>query len=251
MDAYIDREYQQLHPAIPSRRTRDMFGRMVVISLALHAISSVILLSPHGNTLQTPSVSFLDLKNVQLPQEVASAPSRENEVARKAETLREDPAPPSAPAPPTTSQLPETEKLQRDVQTSLANAAKNPEALQESSFNLGLTSGYFSSIAEGESLRGDIREYYFRMLREINEKWWLYKGSQQGFRGVLVTIVVARNGVILQKMLVRGSGNPAFDKTIMQTLDAASPLPPLPPSYELEYFSAPLRFKGPLDLFTS
>jgi len=252
MDAFIDREFQQLHPAPHSPRPSDLFGRMVAISLVLHVISSVILLSPNRNQMHIPPVSYLDLKNMQFQEEATSAPTKVQQTEHKDETLNEARPPLSDALTPTSTPLPETEKLQQDVQKSLANAEKNPESLQDSSFGLGLTNGYFSSIANGESLRGDIREYYFRLLRGINEKWWLTKGGQQvGFRGALVTIVVARNGSIIQKMLVRSSGNPLFDKSIMRTLDAASPLPPLPQSYELDYFSAPLRFRGPLDLFTS
>ena len=252
MDAFIDREFQQLHAAPQSTRTRDLFGRMVAISLVLHVISSVILLSPHRNQMQVPPVSYLDLKNMQFQDEAISAPPKVQQTERTAETLKEVLPPLSDSLTPASAPLPETEKLQQDVQKSLADAEKNPESLQQSSLGLGLTNGYFSSIAEGESLRGDIREYYFSMLRGINEKWWLNKGGQQvGFRGALITIVVARNGTIVQKMLVRSSGNQLFDKSIMQTIDAASPLPPLPQSFELDYFSAPLRFRGPLDLFTS
>ena len=252
MDVFIDREFQQLHPASHSSRPRDLFGRMVAISLVLHVILSAILLSPNRNHMNIPPVSYLDLKNMQFREETTSTPPKAQQTDQRAETLKEVLPPPSDSLTPTSTPLPETEKLQQDVRTSLANAEKNPESLQQSSLGLGLTNGYFSSIAEGESLRGDIREYYFSMLRGINEKWWLNKGSQQaGFRGVLVTIVVARNGAIIQKALVRSSGNPLFDKSIMQTIDAASPLPPLPESFKLDYFSAPLRFRGPLDLFTS
>ncbi|HYS44374.1 MAG TPA: TonB C-terminal domain-containing protein [Geobacteraceae bacterium] len=252
MDAFIDREFQQLHPAPHSPRTRELFGRMVAISLALHVISSVILLSPHRNPMHIPPVSYLDLKNMQFQEEAAPSPPKVQQTDRNAETLSEARPPLNDSLPPTSIPLPETEKLKQNVLKSLADAEKNPASLQQSSLGLGLSNGYFSSIAEGESLRGDIREYYFSMLRGINEKWWLNKGGQQaGLRGALVTIVVARNGAIIQKMLVRSSGNPLFDKSIMQTLDAASPLSPLPQSFEMDYFSAPLRFRGPLNLFTS
>jgi protein TonB len=144
------------------------------------------------------------------------------------------------------------EKLQRDVQQSLDNAETNPESLHQRSFGLGLTNGYFSSIAQGESLRGDIREYYFNLLRGINEKWWLNKNSQQGgLRGAIINVIIARDGTVLEKTLIRSSGNPAFDKAIIKTIEDASPLAPLPASYKMDIFSAPLKFVGPLNLFSS
>lgn len=251
MDAFVDRELQQLHTVSHSRRTRDMFGRMVAISLVLHAISSVILLSPQRGAMNMPPVSYIDLKDMKFQEPADSIPAREQKSAEIAEN-KEIAEEREEPQPPPVEPLSEAGKLQRDVKQSLADAESHPESLQERAFGLGLSNGYFSSLSEGETLRGDIREYYFTMLREINEKWWINKESRQtGLRGALINIVVARNGVILQKMLVRSSGNPAFDKAMLKSIDAASPLPPLPESYELEYFSAPLRFTGPLDFFTS
>lgn len=251
MNAYVDREFQQLQLPTRASRPRDLFGRMIVISLVLHAISSALLLSPRNGSMNVPPVSYLDLKDMKFPEQAAPAPAKEHKSveAAKSEEIAEKIA---EPLTPPSEPLSETDRLQHEVKESLAKAETTPEALQERSLGLGLTNGYFSSLSEGETLRGDIREYYFTMLRQINEKWWLNKENQQSsLRGALINIVVARNGVILQKSLVRSSGNPAFDRAMLRTLDAASPLPPLPENYELDYFSAPLRFTGPLDLFTS
>lgn len=246
MNSFVDREFQQLEPGFQCRRTTGLFGRMIVISLMLHAIFSVILLSPQRGRLKGPPVNYLELKdfkfqeagNTVVPQAAASAAP-----------VPDQSPPPSTPAATAHS---EAEKLQQDVKQSLADAGKNPESLQERSFGLGLTNGYFSSLAEGESLRSDIRDYYFTMLREINEKWWLNNdGHSGGLRPAIVQIVVARNGMIVDKTLVRSSGNRSFDRAILQTLEKANPLPPLPNDYQLNYFSAPLRFVAPLDLFAS
>jgi len=250
MDAYIDREFQQFPHPSSRRRPRDLFGRMVVISLVLHAISSIILLSPQRRGAEIPAVSYLDLKDFTAPAPAAPAPKALPEPLAPAPDDSQDVQKNTEPLP-TTPQS-EMEKLQSGVDKSLTDAGKNPESLQERSFGLGLTNGYFSSLGQGETLRGDIREYYFTMLREINEKWWLKKESRQGgFRGALINVVIARNGTIVDKMLVRSSGNRSFDEAMLRTLDAASPLPPLPQSFEMDYFTAPLKFTGPLNLFTS
>jgi TonB family protein len=90
------------------------------------------------------------------------------------------------------------------------------------------------------------------MLREINEKWWLNSRSRSGgWRGAVVEVVVARNGTIVDKTLVRSSGNRAFDRAIIATLEQANPLPPLPGDYQPDYFRAPLRFVAPLNLIGS
>jgi periplasmic protein TonB len=246
MDSYIDREFQQVQPLLARRGARDFFGRMLVISLVLHAISSVILLSPRHATLQSPPVSYLELKDLLLPDQSDSVAPQE---AQSPEDIPDEPEVTQPPAAETRSVA---EQLQQDVKQSLADAEDNPEVLHAKSFSLGLTNGYFSSLAEGETLRNDIREYYFSMLREINEKWWLNNtGNFGGLRGAVVEIVVNRNGMIVSKTLVRSSGNSSFDRAIFKTLEKANPLPPLPDDYQLNYFSAPLRFVAPLNLFTS
>ncbi len=124
--------------------------------------------------------------------------------------------------------------------------------MQEASLGLSITSGYFSSIGEGETLRDDIRVYYFEMLRRINEKWWLNRESRQtGRKSAVFYLVIARNGAIVDRMLMESSGNPASDRAMMQALEAANPLPPLPDTYRGDFFQAPLRFNMPLNLLES
>ena len=246
MNSFVDRELQRVQPPFPCRGTRDLFGRMLAISLALHVISTVILLSPHRSAFKGLPVNYLELKDFKFQRQNDSiAPQKHN----SAEAIPDEPREASPHAAGTPS---EAEKLRQDVERSLADAGANPASLHERSFGLGLTNGYFSSLAEGETLRKDIRDYYFSMLREINEKWWLQnEGHVGGVRGAIVHIVIARDGMIVDKTLVRSSGNPLFDRAIFQALDKANPLPPLPQGYELNYFSAPLRFVAPLNLFAS
>ena len=246
MEPFVDTDYQQAQPVSACRGTRDMFGMMLAISLALHVISSLVLLSPQRSMLKIPSVTYIDLNDIALREPTAPATAEPTVPPEPvAESTREETAPPAAVNP-------ETDKLRRDVRQTLDKAQSDPDSLHERSFGLGLTTGYFSSLAEGESLKSDIREYYFSMLKEINEKWWQSNGGNSvSFRGALVEIVVARNGMIVKKTLIRSSGNSSFDRSIFQALEKANPLPPLPQEYTLNYFSAPLRFVAPLNLFAS
>jgi protein TonB len=245
MDQLVDREFPELQTTHPFRGSHGFLGRMLAISLALHVICSLILLSPHRGTLKGPSVSFLNLKEIDFPQQPA-APAEKNPLPADA-----SPTDPAA-IPPPAEPLSPAEQLRRDVKETLATAETNPALLHERTFGLGLTNGYFSSIAEGESLNRSIKDYYFAMLREINEKWWLRKNDAiVSLRGAIVEIVVARDGTIVRKTLLRSSGNSQFDRAIFETLEKANPLPPLPREYNNSYFSAPLRFVAPLNLFAS
>jgi len=246
MNQLIDNDFQPGGLIVPGRRPRDVFRTMLAISLVLHVISSAILLAPRRGTFTLPPVSYLDLNSVEIPDRSMAPPPLEPAPAEPSDS--EARAVPDPPADP----YPEAARFDRDVRESVAEARTNPDALGERSFSLGLSSGYFGTIGSGETLRDSIREYYFLMLREINEKWWLNSGGNSGGgRGAVVELVVARNGTIVDRALVRSSGDRAFDRTIIAALDRANPLPPLPADFKPDYFRAPLRFVAPLRLLGS
>jgi protein TonB len=236
-------------PKIPSIgdffETATPFGRMLTLSLLLHAIAAVPFLSPRHDRFGSANVAYLDL-NMEMarqPPPVTNPP--------KPAVAEKTVAPVQTPATPVTP-LSELDKLQAHAQKTLDAAAAHPAAIQEASLGLSITSGYFGSIGEGETLRDDIREYYFEMLRRINEKWWLNRDSHlAGKKSAVFYLVIARNGAVVDKMLVESSGNPACDREMLQTLEAANPLPPLPETYLGDFFQAPLRFNMPLNLLES
>jgi periplasmic protein TonB len=244
MDSFIDQEPQQPEPARESRRRRDFFGLALFISLALHMITSIILLSPRASSLSAPPAGFIDLRNMQFEK-----PARQQPAIQNPEKLT---PPLEKTVPPLDKPLTEADKLRKEVKESIARAETDPDALRERSFGLGLTNGFFSSIAEGQTLRGDIREYYFTILRAINEKWWVNREGKQGVvRGAIVNLAIARNGEILDIKLIRSSRNPEFDRAIMESIRAAGPLPPLPADFPLDIFTAPLKFVEPLNLLSA
>jgi protein TonB len=182
--------------------------------------------------------------------EMARQPAPVTNPAKPAVSGKYEPPVPSPAAP--VAPLSDLDKLQAHAQKTLDAATARPAALQEASFGLSITSGYFSSIGAGETLRDDIREYYFEMLRRINEKWWLNRESHQaGRKGAVFYLVIARNGAIVDRMLMESSGNPVCDRAMLHTLEAAGPLPPLPNTYRGDFFQAPLRFNMPLNLLES
>ena len=221
------------------------FGRMMALSLLFHLIASLLFLYPRYGSFGKATVTYVDLNLGMAGQPVLPAAAFKPEkpaVSVKAQA--------SVPLP--TTPATELDKLRENTQKSLDDAASQPAKVQGVSLGLGITSGYFASIGEGETLREDIREYYFAMLRSINEKWWVNKDSHlAGRKSAVFYLVIARNGTIVDRLLVESSGNPAYDKAMLHTLEAASPLPPLPETYRGDFFQAPLRFNAPLNLMES
>lgn len=116
---------------------------------------------------------------------------------------------------------------------------------------LGMTHGYFSGLADGRSLRDDIRGYYFEMVEKINREWWSKAGQlneplrQDGVFDVLIQ----REGTIVSVRMLKGTGSSEADKILTEIIRSASPLPPLPSTYDMGLFRAPLRIKMPSNLF--
>jgi protein TonB len=111
--------------------------------------------------------------------------------------------------------------------------------------------GYFSMLADGKTLRDDIRAYYFEMVEKINREWWNNAAQlKEPLRadGVF-EVIVQRDGTIVSLRLIRGSGSNAADRLIAESIRKASPLPPLPSTYESDQFNVPLKIKAPLSLF--
>ena len=117
---------------------------------------------------------------------------------------------------------------------------------------LGLANGYFSSLAEGKTLREDTREYYFEILRIINESWWQKARTLKDVarRDGVAEIMIGRDGNLYNVKLIRDTGSMEANRAIIEALSAAAPFPPLPASYEPEVFLAPLKLAAPLHLFS-
>ncbi|HTP66109.1 MAG TPA: cell envelope integrity protein TolA [Geobacteraceae bacterium] len=214
------------------------FGRMFLLSLLCHVAVFLPFLASRTGVARNPVVAYMDLNMAYdaKPAPVKTAPA-EKEVT--------PPQPATVKAKPSS----ELDKLRENSRKALDGAAAQPETVQKESLGLGMMNGYFAGIGEGDTLRDDIRDYYFEILHRINEKWWLNRETTaKGRKDAVFYLVIARDGRIVDKMLVESSGNPACDRAMLQALEASSPLPPLPETYRGDFFQAPLRFNMPLNL---
>jgi len=239
MDSYLDREFDQLsEPDAPSRFTPDRrFVRMVIASISLHIILSTPLFMIGRWSRSVPTVPLVDLSLIQQPSQPTTVAPLPQEMV--------EPAPVQTAAPPTEQQAPTVEPTDQP-----AAAVTVADPLQQTSFGMGMSRGYFKSIADGQTLRPDIRNYYFAMLEKINDSWWANSRTNRDgvVREPLITVWVDRNGEIVRKTLQRSSGNPVYDREILKAIDAAAPLPALPESYGGNFFEAPVRLVAPRGL---
>lgn len=232
------------HPHL-HRPAGTLFAGTLVLSLALHlSFAALTSLFPGRLTgLASESIVMVDLTDAAAPLTKlpvgAAAVQRPVSPARKQMVLP-TPEEKVLPAPSPTP----VEELPPPV----------PPQTSASSLSVGLTRGFFRSLADGETLRGEVREYYFELVKRVNEQWWDAAngtGMEPGLQEALVTITVRKNGELLDVRLIRSSGNDQYDRLIMDTLQAASNLPPLPDNYPGEFFQAPLRLMAPRGLLFS
>lgn len=232
------------HPQHLNRPAKNLFARALILSLALHlSFAAVAALFPGRLASLAPeSIVMVDLTDAGTPvpketvqqaasQRPALPPPKQMVLPSPDEEVLPTPSPPVEIAPPPTPPI--------------ANTA---------SLSIGLTRGFFRSLADGETLRGDVREYYFELVERVNEQWWAAAtgtAMEPGRQEALVTITVRKSGELLDVRLVKSSGSEEYDRLIMDALQAASNLPPLPETYPGEFFQAPLRLMAPRGLLFS
>lgn len=220
------------------RPPRERLIRMLFISLAVHlAVFSVVLLAPRGGG-DGRTVAFVDL--TMPPDAPPPAPAVPAQPAPKPPPLAE---PAEKPAPDAAE--PRTEAPPAPV----TDTARVEQAATGTSISLGIGRGYFGSLGEGETLKDEIREYYFEMVKQINARWWQRPEADESRVGmVMVMIVLARDGKVVNCQLMQSSGKRAYDEAVVAAVQSASPLPPLPATFESDFFQAPLRVMPPLSL---
>ena len=91
----------------------------------------------------------------------------------------------------------------------------------------------------------DFLVYRSQMLRLIRDRWtWVGKRADLE---VTVRFGVRENGEIGGIRILRASGDPSYDDSVLRAVTKASPLPPPPENYRKEFMDVELTFR-PKDL---
>lgn len=228
---------------LKQRRSIDIFVATLAISLLLHLAASTVLLLPGRYSESSVAPIFVELQNMAVPVE-----SQQQE-AQSPEETPPSPQTPQAPPEPLPTATPETARMEQAIDSSLRRAVQTPEAVHESAIGLGIISGHFASFAQGESLKDDIRVYYFELMRRINEVWWTTGAAKGSFvASASVILTISRDGKVAGCELLESSGNREQDQALLESIKKAEPLPSLPKSFPQLTFNAPIRFVPPLRL---
>ncbi len=89
-----------------------------------------------------------------------------------------------------------------------------------------------------------LRAYYNRLWDHVKERWTVPPGVQGRNLTVIVSVVMDRSGRILDAAIEASSGSEAFDRSALQALERAQPLPPMPDVLPDATLDIGFRFHG-------
>lgn len=216
----------------------------LAFSLILHTGAALVIIAASGTNTDRNSTAGLIIQDITFTQPVA-APAIIQKAPEAARPSPEPPSPTTAPTSESSSQKPDPEQA-----SNLSVNSGNGE-LASTPLGLGMTHGFFSGLADGRTLREDIRNYYFELVEKINREWWdsasLLKEPLR--RDGIFELSIQPDGTIQTVRILQGTGSRETDQLVLEIVSNASPLPPLPQSYDRGLFRAPLRIKAPSILF--
>lgn len=225
---------------VPRKR---WMGFALAISLMLHLLAVVFILAAGSTIRNAPVISGMLVENVALSPTISRP--------KPAETL-------PATSPPETEPPSDVTPGEKPLQAPPApqpplqgKASEEIRELMTTPLGLGMTYGYISSLAEGRSLREDIRGYYVELVDKINREWWKRAdGLKEPIRrDGIIELYLQPDGFIISQRIYQGTGSREADQVLRDVIKAVSPLPPLPASFDQKVFLAPLRIKAPSNLF--
>lgn len=94
-------------------------------------------------------------------------------------------------------------------------------------------------------LRGIRMQAYQEWVYELIRTAWILPMPQEEARKLQATalLIVSRDGHVTRFQLLKTSGNPMFDESLLRAIKQADPLPPLPEDYQGELLEVELRFR--------
>lgn len=219
-------------------------GIALATSLMLHLLAIVFIFAA-GSRIQGNA----EIIGILLDDVSVAPPNSKNSPAP---VLQAPPLPEKTPAPPP---IPPAEPPVRKSRQALAphsgEASAKVTDLMATPLGLGMTYGYVSSMAEGRTLREDIRGYYIELVEKINQEWWRQADGlkEPVRRDGIIELYLQRDGTVISENTYQGTGSREADQLLLEVIKKVSPLPPLPAGYTERVFVAPLRIKAPSHLF--
>lgn len=181
-----------------------------------------------------------DIKELDLPEpppepEPSPEPPAPTPSPAPSPTPKPSPNPPPKPAPKVSykdwsKKNPVKERPRRQTSSSTApKQVKWNKVQAQTTHMMGVKGSFTTTTGTSQSMRNALAEYA-SLIKASAKRNWVIPSAADGMElSADICFVVNKNGIISNVRLVRGSGSPEFDNSIMSALRAIS-LPPPPDS---------------------
>lgn len=131
-----------------------------------------------------------------------------------------------------------------DVPAAAPEAMPSPVAASESSEPVAPPAPL--TALQRETLRFQMRSYLRQVHERVGAAWAApLTGGPGARREALVTVVIARDGRVVEARVDRSSRDEGFDRSALRVLARPHLFPPLPPYYQTDALEVGLRFADP------
>lgn len=246
------------------RSARSRLARFVTGSLAAHGVLvAVILVIP---MLHSPPPTFDDAMVVALAGPLPGPPAPPAPAA--ARPAQVEPAPAKAPEPKEAHTVPEVpkpipkkkeeKKEEKPAKSPAPHPAPTslPEAAPEQTPSPDARPGGVGGGGTGPSAAGPTGitavlgggdaslGFYGAAVKAALESAWMkpYLEEQGETYAATVTFVISRDGTVRDVKISSSSGVPSLDRSAVRAVMEASPLPPIPPTWQGDTLPATMRF---------
>lgn len=102
------------------------------------------------------------------------------------------------------------------------------------------------TASQRETLRFQMRSYLRQVHERVGAAWAAPLAAGRGVRReALVTVVIGRDGRVVESRVDRSSRDEGFDRSALRVLARPYLFPPLPPYYQTDSLEVGLRFADP------
>ena len=256
-----------LWPAGERLRPERALRRGITISVVVHLIVAVLAVAwPLWN--RGPRLDLSDAFVVNLVAEPSPAPSTAPkgvpEEAPQPKALKAAPEPPEPKAAPVLENkaaLPEApasepkcpmlrsdkrlaeaiEQMRARMQREAELRATLAQLRSKTAATRGAGGGDVGGGGKPDQTSLSFNLYYQAVWEKIRSHWALPTLRQQNLKAV-VAVRISRDGSVEKVEIESGSGDDGFDRSVLNAVRAANPLPPLPGDYLGSYHEVGIRF---------
>lgn len=217
------------------------FQTIVISSAVIHLLLISLIVIPLRSKENEYRSYFVDLVGpIEAPRENTAAPSSRTVVEKKEENKAvQAKEPVSKPLPKADMSLESAERVSKEIDRLRSLSAlsklknkkeeKKASALETLRHNVQVSAVRSGASTGAQSLAPD--SYYAQITRKI---WgeWIYPDFGSSGLEVIINMKIEKDGRIVSHEIEKPSGNALFDRSAMNAVSKASPLPP--PPFEME-----------------